>query len=139
MFCRTNSLFCCIINAVYIFLLLILIYSTAIRTFPPYSWACSCSSFAGFGSGTVFLLPFLFFPSSLFVSCFSVSFFLLHLPIILNRTIFFMPRHLFFPGWRPAVFSNMPRASGKVEPDSDLKVRFIVSHEYSNFSLYYIS
>jgi len=26
-------------------------------------------------------------------------------------------------GWRPAVFSNMPKAAGFVEPDLDLKVR----------------
>jgi hypothetical protein len=33
--------------------------------------------------------------------------------------------HSFFnkEGWRPAVFTNMPRASGLVEPDLDLKVR----------------
>lgn len=35
--------------------------------------------------------------------------------------------HSFFnkEGWRPAVFTNMPRASGLVEPDSNLKVRVI--------------
>lgn len=33
--------------------------------------------------------------------------------------------HMLFDqeGWRPAVFSNMPRASGLIEPDSNLKVR----------------
>lgn len=32
--------------------------------------------------------------------------------------------HSFFnrDGWRPAVFTNMPRAAGFVEPDFDLKV-----------------
>ncbi len=36
--------------------------------------------------------------------------------------------HSFFnkEGWRPAVFTNMPRASGYVEPDSDLKVRVLL-------------
>jgi hypothetical protein len=35
--------------------------------------------------------------------------------------------HSFFnkEGWRPAVFSNMPKASGTVEPDYDLKVRVL--------------
>lgn len=38
--------------------------------------------------------------------------------------------HSFFnkEGWRPSVFSNMPRAEGLVEPDLDLKVRVHTVH-----------
>ncbi len=41
--------------------------------------------------------------------------------------------HSFFnkEGWRPAVFTNMPRASGYVEPDSDLKVTDTTQHTMS--------
>jgi patatin-like phospholipase/acyl hydrolase len=36
--------------------------------------------------------------------------------------------HSFFnkEGWRPAVFTNMPRAAGMVEPDLELKVIFLI-------------
>lgn len=37
--------------------------------------------------------------------------------------------HSFFnrEGWRPAVFSNMPKASGVVEPDRDLMVTYSIN------------
>lgn len=40
--------------------------------------------------------------------------------------------HSFFnkEGWRPAVFSNMPKAAGLVEPDLDLFVIFLFHHFY---------
>ena len=46
--------------------------------------------------------------------------------------------HSFFnkEGWRPAVFSNMPKASGVVEPDHDLLVNNSYSCPFIFLSLY---
>jgi hypothetical protein len=44
--------------------------------------------------------------------------------------------HSFFnkEGWRPAVFTNMPRAAGMVEPDLELKVMiFIIPYDIIDY------